>query len=104
MPRVGNRILQSGALEPLVGDTGPAGRDLRDLAHHLRRGAERGLETEAIRQIDENLEIASRVAGRRHRAMADLNAPLRVDERAGLLREARAWQHDVGVARGLREK
>jgi len=59
----------------LVGHAAPGRRHPSDFPHHLFRGLEARLEPEAVRQIDQDLEIARACPGLA-RLSGDLNAAL----------------------------
>src|SRR5438128_628429 len=75
-----------------------------DLNHYVFRRTVCGSQPESVGQLDQDLEVAPCLARRLHRLVAELDAPLGVHERPGLLGEARAREHDVGVAGGLGEE
>ena len=99
-----HRVLQSRPFEPLVGHAPPRWSHPRDFSHHRFSRLEASREPQAVRQVDQDLEVAPRLPRGGRRLAGELNATLGVHERAGLFGETRAGQDHVGVAGGLRQE
>src|SRR3984957_19525052 len=95
-------------LQTFPGDAADAGHGVPHLVEHLRnRLLSRTvgpLEAELAREIDDDLQILTRLARRIERLTPELHEAIRVGERAGLLRERRGRQNDIGEIGGLGEK
>ena len=75
-----------------------------DLPHHVVGPAKSVSEAEPVAQVDQDVEVAARLARRLERGLGELDVPVGVDVGAGLLGEGRAGQHHVGPAGGLGEE
>jgi hypothetical protein len=82
----------------------PRRRHARDLIHDLGCIGEVRGQADPVRQLDDDLEIASRLTRRIDRFLRELNAPLRVDVRPVLLGEGGAGEDHVRITRGLGEE
>ena len=96
----GNRPLQPFLLQAEVADPEPVRAEVGELVPDRLGVRVLGpVAAERAGEIDHDLAVDAGLAGARHCRPHAVHAPLRIGERAVLLREARRRQDDVGVLR-----